>query len=222
MPVDPTKVTNYNLDAHGLEEVILFWVCAAGKNGVSAARALDRLLCSIASASPFGKIRALAHAGCLPEAMRAAGIGCWRNKSRTFTALATSGIDLRNCSLKELEAIPGIGPKTSRCFAMHSRAGFRCAGLDVHMLRFLGDCGFDAPKSSPSKTKYAELERAFLLICDLFSVQPSDLDLTVWNVYSFRDQSGASVARIDNIAIRMRSLNSGKAAKGQSSLVHVP
>lgn len=221
MPVDPTKVTNYNLDANGLEEVILFWVCAAGKNGVSAARALDRLLGSIQGGSPFHKVRALLASGILPEAMRQAGIGCWRNKSKTFKALATSGIELRSCSLQELEAIPGIGPKTSRCFAMHSRPGFRCAGLDVHMLRFLGDCGFDVPKSSPSKAKYAELERAFLSICDLFAMQPSDLDLTVWNVYSLRDQSGASVAKIDNIARRMRSLNSGK-AKGKSSLVHRP
>lgn len=42
--IDPTNITDYNLSKEKLEEVILFWVCAAGKNGVTATKSLERTL----------------------------------------------------------------------------------------------------------------------------------------------------------------------------------
>jgi hypothetical protein len=42
--INPTNITNYNLTTAELEEHLLFWVCAAGKNGVVAASNLDKFL----------------------------------------------------------------------------------------------------------------------------------------------------------------------------------
>ena len=42
--VDPTSVTNYNCSYEELELLILWWILAAGKNGITSARCLDALL----------------------------------------------------------------------------------------------------------------------------------------------------------------------------------
>jgi 3-methyladenine DNA glycosylase/8-oxoguanine DNA glycosylase len=136
--IDPTNITNYYLSYNALEEHILFWVCAAGKNGKTAAKCLDNLLNAwrpfsslyVKNPSPFRIIRDIDLSGDelisgLPEQLRIHGIGCYNNKAKTFYALANSNINLHTCSLDDLEAIHGIGPKTARCFLMHSRKGAR-------------------------------------------------------------------------------------------------
>ena len=58
--IDPNGITNYNLTDEQLEEHILFWVCAAGKNGTTAARCLDKFLETLGRTkdfSPFQLIR---------------------------------------------------------------------------------------------------------------------------------------------------------------------
>ena len=68
---------------------------------------------------------------------------------------------------------------------MHSRADSRCAGLDTHVLKFLGDLGYIVPTSTPgSKKQYQAAEKIFLEITDLMKRPAADLDLLVWRVYS--------------------------------------
>lgn len=193
--IDPTNITNYNLSYHGLEEHILFWVCAAGKNGKTAARCLDNLLNAWRpfsslyepNPSPFRIIRDIDLASDdylvsgIPEQLRRHGIGCYNNKAKTFQALVYSNIDLHTCSLDDLEAIHGIGPKTARCFLMHSRKGARVAGLDRHVLRFLREKGIDAPEATPTGKKYKVLEKEFLRLCDEAGKEPAVYDLEIWN-----------------------------------------
>jgi thermostable 8-oxoguanine DNA glycosylase len=68
---------------------------------------------------------------------------------------------------------------------MHTRPGQRYACLDTHILKFLRHRGIMTPKSTPGKKskKYIELEREFLKVCDLWNIQPYDLDLQIWNHY---------------------------------------
>lgn len=178
--VDPFNITNYNLENYQLEHTILFWICAAGKNATTAINGLYKLLGNHKYA--FGLIKNIGQHN-LPIMLQTCGIGCYRNKARTMWELANSDINLRTCSAEQLENIYGIGMKTSRCFILHSRKGARYSGLDTHILKYLRDSGFNAPKNTPTKKKYLELEKEFLKIADKLNMSPADLDLKIWKEY---------------------------------------
>jgi hypothetical protein len=184
--IDPEKVTNYNQTDKELEEFILFWVCAAGKNGRTAARCLDKFLYGINGLNtPFTAIRrwSVRHSN-IPEMMKSAGIGCYYGKSATFLELVLSKINLHTCTAGDLESIYGIGPKTARCFLLHSREDAQVAGLDTHMLKHLRVEGHDVPKSTPTGKKYLTLEKAVLSLAKEAGMSPASYDLMIWNRYS--------------------------------------
>lgn len=191
--VDPENNTDYRLSNWDLEERILFWICAAGKNGRVAARSLQKLLIHI-DADILGPIRAVYRewaTGDLPGLMKFCGIGSYTSKSRSFSELSSAvileRIDLRTCTTEDLEKIHGIGMKTSRCFIIHSRPGARYAGLDTHILKYLREKGIkNVPKSTPSRKDYLRLENEFLLLADREGKSPADLDLEIWNRYSVK------------------------------------
>ena len=194
--IDPENITNYDLCNRDLEESIMFWVCAAGKNARTASRSLQKLLDHAGAWfwGPLGSIYRASITRDLPELLKFCGIGCYNNKARTFLELfkeVQSGrLNLRECTAEELEKIHGIGMKTSRCFILHSRYGARYAGLDTHILKYLRAAGVkDVPKSTPSsKKQYLRLEKEFLKLADFNKMLPADLDLMVWNQYSVKSK----------------------------------
>lgn len=196
--IDAINISNFNLTDEQLEENILFWVCAAGKNGVVSARLLNNFLGKLyaykndsSSFSPFEIIRySASHANntswtIFAGIMRQSGIGNYTLKGQTFIELAYSGLNLRTCTIDDLEKIKGIGPKTSRAFLLHTRPNQRVAAVDTHLLKFLKDNGVEkVPKSTPSKGKnYFRLEQAFLTLCDKVGRIPAEYDLEIWNHY---------------------------------------
>lgn len=184
--VDPNNITDFELSDDGLELVMLFWICAAGKKAVTAAGNLSRMLRYGSDTSgktkPFDII--LFFGDDLPDVMKKHGLGCYNNKSRTMLGLARSGLNLRSCSVSDLEKIKGIGPKTSRCFLIHSRKDVRHAGLDTHCLKYLRDNGVEVPKSTPSGRKYLQLEQKFLEMLDRSGKTLAEFDLEIWRRYS--------------------------------------
>lgn len=190
--IDPAKVTNYNQTTRELEEFILFWVCAAGKNGRTAARCLDGFLERVLGKlyGPFAAIDLMITSGYtrhdVASVMKDCGIGCYSSKARTFVELARSGIDLQKCTVSDLEAIHGIGPKTARCFLLHSRKGAQVAGLDTHILKHLRKLGHDVPKSTPTGKKYLTLEKIVLSLAEEAGMTPAQYDLHIWNSYSIK------------------------------------
>lgn len=186
--IDPEKVTDYNKTDKELEEFILFWVCAAGKNGRTAARCLDKFLTKQKAGSPFGAVLKPETLDKLPEVLKECGIGCYKSKARTFFELAIADLigklNLRTCTASDLEAIHGIGPKTARCFLLHSREGIQVAGLDTHILKHLSSLGYDAPKSTPVGKKYLTLEKIVLSLAKDAGMTPAQFDLHIWNTYS--------------------------------------
>lgn len=95
-----------------------------------------------------------------------------------------SNINLKTCSVEELEAIPWIGPKTARCFLVHSRKNVKYACLDTHVLHYLRDQGIDAPLSTPTGKKYKYFENIFLRLANEAKMSPAKFDLWIWNNYS--------------------------------------
>lgn len=195
--IDPSRITVDSATDWELEELILFWVCAAGKNGRTAARCLENLMEDIEGHywGPMKAIFMAAYKFNLPFLLRDNGIGCYMSKARSFLELAVAvgskKLDLRTCSADDLEKIHGIGMKTSRCFIIHSRPGARYAGLDTHILKHLKACGVEnVPKSTPSsKKEYLRLEKEFLKIADLNKMTPAAYDLMIWNWYSVKSEA---------------------------------
>jgi len=193
--IDPKNITNYNSTISELETHILFWVFAAGHNALSTAKGLEKFLTSVREAakpfifyhSPFGTIYVVGKFigwNSISELLRNSGLGCWRRKTRTIKELAESSLDLKTCSISDLMAIYGIGPKTASCFILHTRKGVRMAGLDTHILKFLRDKGIDVPKSTPTGKKYEILEKEFLRLCDEAGKTPAEYDLMIWKQYA--------------------------------------
>ena len=187
--VDPANITNYNLTTKELEEYILFWVCAAGKNGTVSARLLHNVLTELDAYSlgPFNVLKKLKPLQ-LSEILRRNGIGCYNQKAKTILELASSNIDLKTCTAEELETIYGIGMKTSRCFIIHSRKNSNYAGLDTHMLKNLRANNItDVPVSTPTNKKlYKQLELEVLRLANENDLLPANYDLMIWNKYSIK------------------------------------
>lgn len=185
--IDPTNITDFNRNDYSIQEVLLFWICAAGKNAKLVAKSLDLVLKK--GHDLFGKnllpFEVIKKFDNLSFVLKSFGIGCYNHKAKSMLQLANSGLDLRSCSVVDLENIYGIGPKTARCFVIHSRKNSRHAGLDTHLLKFLRDKGYNVPASTPSsKKKYAEIENIFLDLVEKYNTTVSELDLKIWNEYS--------------------------------------
>jgi thermostable 8-oxoguanine DNA glycosylase len=184
--LDPDNITKYNRTTDELEELILFWLFAAGHNAHSTAKGVDKFIQQIGGRkdlSLFKYIELLAKIfgwDLITQSLRNSGLGCWRIKSRTIRELVESNLDLHTCSVEELESIWGIGPKTARCFILHSRKGVRLAGLDVHILRYLKNLGYNVPVNTPVGKRYREIEEIFLSICDQIGKSPAEYDLEIW------------------------------------------
>lgn len=189
--VDPQNITKFDCSKEELQLLLLFWICAAGKKASTAAANLCRMLERGRSVfgveEPFNIISRFGSD--LAEIMRSNGIGCYNNKSRSMLDLVSRDLDLSSCSVSDLEDVIGIGPKTARCFVMHSRRGSRHAGLDTHVLKYLRSRGVEVPKSTPTGKRYAELEMIFLEMADEAGKSPADFDLEIWRKYSSKSSA---------------------------------
>ena len=187
--INPKKITDFNRTKADLELFAVFAVCVAGKNAQQTADKVNDNFRDVATPTkqltPFEAIKNLVNIKVFVAYLKMAKMGQYRRIYRALRDLVESGIDLKTCTVEELEAIHGIGPKTSRFIIMHSRPNQRLATLDTHILRWMRDQGIEAPKATPqSKKLYKELEDKFLTLCDKRAILPSQLDLKIWKQYS--------------------------------------
>lgn len=183
--VDPFTCRYFDRTDAELEEFILFCIAVAGKTASTVSRQLDEFLTTYKFGdSPFETILSFRRIHSLMNAMKKQGIGCYTLKSKGWQWMARSGLNLRECSVEDLEQCPGIGMKTSRFFIIHSRENVRVACLDTHILKYLREQGHDAPRSTPPKRRYLELEQVFLEDCDRLGMTPHQLDIDLWNRFT--------------------------------------
>lgn len=193
--IDPTNITKFDRTEPELEEFLLFCVLVAGKNSNVQAGKLERFLNErntrgYKGYSPFEYINGLITDGhgdytVLRAVMMGHGLGQYNRLTQCFLGIVLNLLDqLSVCTVADLEAISGIGPKTARFFLTHTRPNQQFAVLDTHMLRYLRDEGFHAPKTTPSGKMYAALEQVVLQCAKTEGMSPAEFDLMVWNKYS--------------------------------------
>jgi hypothetical protein len=184
--VNPLEITNFQRDDRELELFWFFAIFVAGKQALTTARKVTLM---------FNK---LGHGQLPRDYLRRMGS---RNRHRLLVEhrigqydriggaiTASLDIDLANATVASLEAVPGVGPKTSRFFVLHSQADSRCVPLDTHILSFLRDQGVTAPSSTPPKGKrYDQLES--LAIKHLSQAYP-DLSLAAADLLTWKEYSG--------------------------------
>lgn len=180
--IDPTKITKFDRTKPELEELLLFCIIVAGKTASIQAQKLELFL---KKESPFQLIQSYIKKGVLLDKIKEAKLGQYNRLDKAFRQVIK--LDVHKCSIEELEAIMGIGPKTARFYLLHSRKNQNVAVLDTHILRWLREeLGIKTPKSTPTSKVYLALEQKFLDYCRQNKKNPATLDLEIWNRYSVK------------------------------------
>ena len=119
------------------EQRLLYAVLVAGKSAEFAQNALIRFngLAVNTDDGPFALIKELIKQGALDDALRAARTGSYTRIGKCFKEIIKNEIDPETCTVEELEAIHGIGPKTARFYVMWTRDDNNYAALDTHILK---------------------------------------------------------------------------------------
>jgi thermostable 8-oxoguanine DNA glycosylase len=184
--INQSKVTDFNRNDDELEEWALFCFAAAGKSSFTIAPRLDALLrgrfeCDM---SPFNWVNSLIIDGQLVNQLKECGLGQFKRTERCWSEMILHK-NPRQWTLDQLLSIHGVGNKSARFFLLHSRPDQQVAVLDTHILRWLRDQGYDAPKISPTHIKtYKKWENVFLCECSKQERDPAEMDLSIWNEYS--------------------------------------
>lgn len=184
---------------HERQARLVYSLIVAGKSANFADNATAKLLRVLAECQqlepgkhlPFDLVRPLSQE-IVTACAKAARTGNYAKIGRALVELAKAEINLKTCKPETLEAIHGIGPKTSRFFIMWIRPEEEYAALDVHVLRWLRHCGVDAPKSTPQSSKtYARLEQKFIELAHGMKLTPRQLDEQIWAQGAGRTQETA-------------------------------
>lgn len=190
--VDPFAITRYDRTDAELQALLVFCMCVANKTAAVMAPKVNLFLEGRGTLTPFQWVARLMDEGRLRSEMERARLGNYGLRERGFRhMLSPDAPDLRTASPDELERVPGIGPKTSRFFVVHSREGARHAVVDTHMLKFLRHAGHEGvPEgNSPPKKDYPRMEQLVLGHVDRIGLSAADFDLRVWTWYEAGNRS---------------------------------
>ena len=165
----------------------MFAILVAGKTAKTQAKKLNEFLTHCMHKEidkPFALLSRLSSMGWLEIQMKQFKLGQYNRIGHVFKEILKFKGKLKKVTLEELESIKGIGSKTARFFLLHSRKNVEVAVLDTHILKWLREQGHDAPKATPTKKKYAVLEKIFLTEAMKRDILPADLDLEIWKSYA--------------------------------------
>lgn len=179
--IDPNVITKFSRTPNELLEFWLFCLFVRGKNADVQAKKLDQFV------QQMGGIPKLPERfGMVEFKLRQVKAGQYGTLTsaicQTLIQLEKNPRFLKSASALDLEALHGVGPKTSRFFILHTRPKARVAVLDTHILQYLTDRGNkNVPRVTPSAgRRYSELEEAFLFDADFYGVDPAAFDLAIW------------------------------------------
>lgn len=187
-PFDPLRSAG-PASRTALEDHLLFTIFVCNKPARRTRQVLNDFYEGSADGeTPLGYVGRLAQGGVLDERLRACQCGQYTRIGKALMQLVESGLDVTTCTLEDLEAIHGIGQKSSRFFMMYGRGRRDVAVLDTHVLRWLRKRGVrGVPRSTPTSVKtYLALEQTFLKLCRDAGLDAQRLDFDVWLAGAFR------------------------------------
>ena len=173
-----TYEIEYDRTDEELEKFLFFVVCVAGKNADTTIRAVNSFFDGVDK--PFAHLKKLVAEGRLKDELKKHRLGKYGLMDKAVHDILEANLDLRKCSVDDLENIRGIGPKSSRFFLSFTREGTRFAILDVHILRWLSNQGVNCPRNTPTGRKYFELEQEYLDRADALGRTPVEMDYEIW------------------------------------------
>lgn len=185
--VDPHNCTDFNRDHTALEVFLLFCICVAGKRASVTARKVnalaDRTQEEAEGFDPTTVLHEWWERDHLTFMLKQFKLGKYSLLERSIPRLI--GLNLRTCTIEDLEEVPGIGMKTARYFLVHTRPDMKVAALDTHILRFMREeLGIPTPKTTPTGDRYLELERKFLTYVQSTGRTVAEVDLEIWKRYT--------------------------------------
>lgn len=176
-------MTNSELSLWELQARLIYAVLVAGKSAQFAEMKVMVLVGDRVDEMPFDVIADHIQRDDLGDWLRRERVGSYSRLVKCFPDLIN--LDPHKCTIQELEAIHGVGPKTARFFILWTRPSAICAALDTHVLKWLRSLGYAAPKSTPQAgARYEELEQAFLREAKERGKTPRELDYEIWERYS--------------------------------------
>lgn len=190
--IDAFKITDFRRNEHELEEYFLFCLAVAGKKASMISVKLEEFLSRrSAEEGPFDYVLRLASFGVLGDELRRVKMGKYGLLEHAYPASAALFYGrLSSAPVCELETMKGVGPKTARFFALHSRqdAG-EIAVIDTHVMKFLRHMGHNVPPRMPDRRTYPRLEQLMLQAARDANMPMPQFDLAVWSHYA---SNGAS------------------------------
>lgn len=189
--IDPHKITNFERSDEELLEFWLFTMFVAGKRADVQAHKLGAFIEDIKGLDTLSRLKPLE----VDISLRRVGAGKYKLLNRgiqeTLDGLREDTNFLRRASVDKLSAIYGVGPKSSRFFALHSRRDQKVAVLDTHILSYLRAQGVKAPKSTPSSLRvYNDLEGKFLGLVEKSGLSVAEFDLQIWKDRTLSKEAG--------------------------------
>lgn len=186
--IDPQNIIQYNRTHKELEQLLFFCVCVAGKSASTIAPRVNDLTDGYMTPWDYPKslweYLLFSSGDSLATILKNAGIGCFNQRQSTVMSLNANQLNLKTCTVSDLEGIFGIGPKTARFFLLSSRRNVKHAALDTHLLKWLKSQGIEnVPKSTPNGKQYARLEKEFLNRVPK-NQTPAEFDLEIWKKYA--------------------------------------
>jgi len=187
--IDPTRITNFDRTESELEEFLLFCIMVAGKQSRVEAKKLDALLSEDTDKlGPFLFLGWEDFCGTLGETLRRHKIAPYASRLKSFREAWRIKCPLKQIHFLSLIEVYGISHKTANFFLTHSRRGHDYPVLDTHILSFLRDKGFPAPKHSPQNAVvYAKWAKVFSDIAAEEGLSVAELDLRIWKERSKKD-----------------------------------
>ena len=182
---------NYNRTREEQEEMLFFCVAVAGKTSRTVNPAVKRFFAErMHDESPFNYLRRLLDSQQLLSQMRLHKLGQYTKLLKFSLHVTKERLDPTTAGLETLESIHGIGPKTARFFLLYTRPDQNIAVLDTHILAYLREQGYPAPKATPqNRAKYRELELLVLRLAREAGLSPVEFDDHIWNIRSKKIQS---------------------------------
>lgn len=163
------------------QEFLIFSVMVAGKSADRTWKVVKNFLAIHDPENPFKTVQWMIDNGRLNECLEEARTGQYSRLRKTLPELIK--VDPEDVTIEQLEDIHGIGKKTSRFYKLYTDSDFKGIPLDTHLLKFLNDIGYDAPKTTPQSNKrYKELEQKLI---ELYEVQKDTYGLDTLQKFDY-------------------------------------